>query len=246
MSNPYLLTTYQPLLRLHLCWKRLLNVTWRCECAWPTCSVSRRVRRKKPSRQPMTTASTDSMRSPFCLHTFFTRSHTASRATAMFTLRSGYHQPMKRIRSPNHGSQEPGAPIGCGDKVRVGRLGGGNGARRRRRQGRENNRNLAWDVPLTSTFKALWDQAKHQPYVHGNLQSELRRSAYFPRISLHPSLQHHHHHHHPPPLPSSQQPALPPSCPIPLPIRAPAVPSLGTRGLWQLWWFSSNPVRVLL
>ncbi|KAK5930245.1 hypothetical protein CgunFtcFv8_026500 [Champsocephalus gunnari] len=37
-----------------------------------TCSVRRFVRRKNPKRHPMMTASTDMMRSPFCLQTFFT------------------------------------------------------------------------------------------------------------------------------------------------------------------------------
>lgn len=48
-----------------------------------TCSESCLPLRKKPSRQPMTTASTDRMSSPFCLQTFFTRPHTSSRATAI-------------------------------------------------------------------------------------------------------------------------------------------------------------------
>lgn len=48
-----------------------------------TCSVRRRVLRKNPKRHPMTTASTDMMRSPFCLQTFFTLTHTASKATAI-------------------------------------------------------------------------------------------------------------------------------------------------------------------
>ena len=48
-----------------------------------TCSDSCLPLRKKPSRQPMTTASTDRMSSPFCLQTFFTRPHTSSRATAI-------------------------------------------------------------------------------------------------------------------------------------------------------------------
>lgn len=48
-----------------------------------TCSESCLPLRKKPSRQPMTTANTDKMSSPFCLQTFFTRPHTSSRATAI-------------------------------------------------------------------------------------------------------------------------------------------------------------------
>lgn len=50
-----------------------------------TCSVRRRVLRKNPKRHPMTTASTDMMRSPFCLQTFFTLTHTASKATAILS-----------------------------------------------------------------------------------------------------------------------------------------------------------------
>lgn len=48
-----------------------------------TCSESCLPLRKKPSRQPMTTASTDRMSRPFCLQTFFTRPQTSSRATAI-------------------------------------------------------------------------------------------------------------------------------------------------------------------
>lgn len=54
-----------------------------------TCSESCLPLRKKPSRQPMTTASTDRMSSPFCLQTFFTRPHTSSKATAILLL---HHQ----------------------------------------------------------------------------------------------------------------------------------------------------------
>ncbi|CAB1417446.1 unnamed protein product [Pleuronectes platessa] len=61
-----------------------------------TCSVRRLVRRKNPKRHPMTTASTDMMRSPFCLQTFFTLTQTASKATAivshLFRILSATHK----------------------------------------------------------------------------------------------------------------------------------------------------------
>lgn len=59
------------------------NYPSRLRCAAPTCSESRLVLRKNPRRQPTTTASTDMIRRPFCLQTFFTLSQTASSATAM-------------------------------------------------------------------------------------------------------------------------------------------------------------------
>lgn len=69
-----------------------------CGCWWRhswlrgwdglTCSERRRVLRKNPNRQPTTTASTERMRRPFCLQTFFTLTHTSSKATAIVSFLS--------------------------------------------------------------------------------------------------------------------------------------------------------------
>lgn len=77
-----------------------------------TCSVRRRVLRKNPKRQPMTTASTDMMSRPFCLQTFFTRCHTASRAIAM----APSHLSVAPKRA-HPGARTPGSPAGINSRT---------------------------------------------------------------------------------------------------------------------------------
>lgn len=137
-----------------------------------TCSVRRRVLRKNPKRHPMTTASTDMMRSPFCLQTFFTRTHTASKATAIASHLSCVLPATHKCTQPkasNPGERVKPEAKSSGWRKTPGLMG----------------RSVKYPI-LRDVLKHLWAQHPSRPLAAA-ICTKIRRSSHFPGIPSHPA-----------------------------------------------------------